>query len=83
MAEAQRAQLLLVHVEVPERVARERLEAKRRGEDPDSYSDADVGVYEAMRRGKEPIGREHIRVDGSGSVAGAVDKIVRKLEETT
>jgi len=82
MAEARRARLVVVHVEVPDPVARQRLEAKRRGGDPDNPSDADVNVYDAMRREEEPIWREHISVDASGSVAVAVDMIVRELEET-
>jgi len=81
IAEAHRARLMILHVEVPDRVARTRLEAKRRRGDPDNYSDADIGVYEAMHREEEPIGREHMRVDTSESVATAVDKIVGKLEE--
>ena len=81
IAKRRGARLVIVRVEVPDSVARQRLEAKRRGGDPGNHSDADVDIYEAMRRAEEPIGREHIRVETSGSVAPAVDKIVGELEE--
>ena len=69
--------LVLVRVEAPPGVVRERLKA-RRG-DPQSKSDADWGVYQKLRSSVEKIWRNHYVVDTSRDITPVLDKIVRAV----
>ena len=69
--------LVLVKVEAPPDVVRERLKA-RRG-DPQSKSDADWGVYQKLRSSVEKIWRNHYVVDTSRDITPVLDKIVRAV----
>ena len=69
--------LVLVKVEAPPDVVRERLEA-RQG-DPQRKSDADWGVYQKMRSSVEKIWRNHYVVDTSRDITPVLDKIVRAV----
>ena len=71
--------LVLVRVEAPPEVVRERLAARNRQEQREDHSDADWRVYQRMRRSEEPIGRGHITVDTSREIGPAVDKVVREI----
>jgi len=66
--------LVLVKVEAPPDVVRERLKARR--EDPQSKSDADWGVYQKMRSSVQKIWRNHYVVDTSRDITPVLDKIV-------
>lgn len=68
--------LILVQVKAPPEVVRERLEARLRS--PDSRSEADWAVYEAMRPLAERISRQHFVVDTSKDITPAIDRIVRE-----
>ncbi len=67
--------LILVRVEAPPDVVRERLKARQ--EDRQSKSDADWGVYQKMRSSVEKIWRNHYVVDTSRDITPVLDKIVR------
>ncbi len=72
------ARLTLVWVKAPPELVEERL-AVRAGDSsrPDS-SDADLGVYNAMRGRVERIGRNHIVVDTSQDIEPGVRKVLRE-----
>ena len=69
--------VVLVRVEAPPAVVRERLEG--RAEDPEGKSDADWAVYRRMRSTVERISRNHYVVDTSRDILPVVDKIVREI----
>lgn len=69
--------LVLVKVEAPPDVVRERLKARQ--EDPQRKSDADWGVYQKMRSSVQKIWRNHYVVDTSRDITPVLDKIVRAV----
>ena len=69
--------LVLVRVEAPPDVVRERLRV-RQG-DPQRKSDADWGVYQKMRSSVQKIWRNHYVVDTSRDITPVLDKIVRAV----
>jgi len=69
--------LILVRVEAPPDVVRERLKMRR--EDRQRKSDADWGVYQKMRSSVEKIWRNHYVVDTSRDITPVLDKIVRAV----
>lgn len=77
IAQRTRAKLILVSVEAPAEVVRQRLLARERGESPQDNSQAGWEVYARMKRHREKITRNHFVVDTSQDVTPAVDKIVR------
>lgn len=77
IAERLNAKLILVRVEAPPEVVRERLKA--RGENPESKSDADWQVYRKMEPSVQKIQRNHFAVDTSRDIAPVLDKIVREV----
>jgi predicted kinase len=64
VAEANGAAFRFVHVTCADEVVRERI-AAREGD----ASDADVAVYEQLKGEFEPVEREHVRIDNSGTLA--------------
>lgn len=71
------AKLVLVRVEAPLEVVRQRLEG--RVADPESNSDADWAVYRRMTSSVERIGRNHYVVDTSRDISPVIDKVVREI----
>ena len=69
--------LVLVRVEAPAWVVRERLEARR--ENPADKSDADWAVYQKMKPSVQKIRRHHYVVDTSRDITPVLDKIVREV----
>ena len=76
------AKLILVSLEAPEDVLRQRLDARQRGDNPWDFSDAGVAVYERMRQQVEPIRRRHIRIDTSRDIERGLRSVLRQLEAT-
>ncbi|MDH4291276.1 MAG: ATP-binding protein, partial [Dehalococcoidia bacterium] len=76
-AERAGAKLILVWVEAPPGVVRQRLLAREKGTMPQYDSGAGWEVYNKMRPRREKISRNHLVVDTSQDITGAVDKIVR------
>ncbi len=82
IAERLKAKLVIVKVEAPPEVVRERL--RRRAESPEAgeKSDADWEVYRKMLGDREKIRRNHFVVDTSRDIAPVVDKIARELSRS-
>lgn len=81
IAERAGARLVLVEVRAADEVARRRLEARLKAENPWDRSDASLDVYESMRREAEPIDRPHVVMDGSGDTGLGAERVLRQLEE--
>ena len=76
-AERAGARLILVWVEAPPEVVRQRLLAREVAAVPESDSQAGWQVYNKMKPRTEKISRNHLVVDTSRDITAAVDKIVR------
>ena len=73
------ARVILVRVEAPPEVVRQRLEGRAKDAQGHDPSDADWEVYQRMRPSQEPIRRNHMVVDTSRDIGPAVEKIVREI----
>jgi predicted kinase len=71
------AKLVLVRVEAPPEVVRQRLEARR--EKPENKSDAGWSTYRRMKYSVEKIRRNHYAVDTSRDITPVLDKIVKEV----
>jgi len=80
IAERRKARLLLVQTVSPPEVVRRRLASRRRGQDPQDLSQADVEVYRRMLANKEPIQRPHRVIDTSGDTKADVRAIAEEME---
>jgi predicted kinase len=69
--------LILVRVEAPPQVVRQRLES--RVENSENKSDADWLTYQRMISSVEKIRRKHYAVDTSRDIAPVLDKIVKEV----
>lgn len=69
--------LVLVWVEAPPQLVRERLKDRRNEE---TKSDVDWVVYQKMKSSVQPIRRNHYVVDTSRDIIPVIDKIVRAAE---
>ncbi len=72
--------LIMVRVEAPAEVVRERLKARRDGANPGSKSDADWEVYQKMKPAVQRIHRNHYVVDTSRDITPVLNKIVREVK---
>jgi len=72
-----RARLILVSVEAPAEVVRQRLLAREEAGVPQDDSEAGRAVYNRMRPQRERISRNHFIVDTSQDITAAIHKIVR------
>ena len=71
------AKLILVCVEAPTEVVRQRLLAREKASVPQDDSEAGWEVYNKMRPRREKISRNHFVVDTSQDITAVIDKIVR------
>lgn len=78
IAERSGVKLILVRVEAPDEVVRQRM--KSRQENPESKSDADWVIYQRMKSSVEKIRRKHYVVDTSRDITPVLDKIVREMK---
>ena len=78
IAERADAKLVLVRVEAPPELVRQRLERRQTEPDQNDKSDADWKVYQKMTATAEKIRRNHFAVDTSKDIAPAIEKIVRE-----
>lgn len=76
-AERGGAKLILVWVDAPPEVVRQRIVAREKGTIPQYDSSAGWEVYSRMKPRREKISRNHIVVDTSQDINVAVKKIVR------
>jgi predicted kinase len=78
IADRLEVKLVLVRVEAPASVVKERLRARLRN--PEEKSDADWEVYQKMKPLVERITRKHYAVDTSRDIAPVLDKIMREVK---
>ncbi len=78
IAERRGARLVIVWVETPRVVVEKRLDQRLTGAGPWDESEAGRDIYERMSAEAEPIQREHIVVDASGDVSGAVERVLQE-----
>ena len=71
--------LILVRVEAPVEVVRDRLNTRQEGINPRDKSDADWKVYQKMKPAVQKISRNHYAVDTSRDITPVLDKIVREV----
>ena len=71
------AKLILVCVEAPSEVVRQRLLAREKATVPQDDSEADWDAYNKMKPRRERISRNHFVVDTSQDITPVIDKIVR------
>jgi predicted kinase len=83
IAEKRNAKLVVVQVESPREVVEQRLDQRLAGTAEHDESEAGHDIYERMLAEAEPIQREHIVVDASGDVSGAVERILRAAGANT
>ena len=69
--------LVLVRVEAPPQVVRERFESRLGASG--SKSDADCAVYQRMKSSSQKISRKHYVVDTSQDITPVLDKIVKEM----
>ncbi len=81
IAERLGVKLILVWVEAPPGVIRERLQGRLAGVDPQDSSEADWDVYRRMRGKAERIGRNYFSVDTSRDILPVIDKIAREARK--
>jgi predicted kinase len=79
-AERAGAKLILVWVEAPPEVVRQRLLAREKTAIPEYHSEAGWEVYNKMKPHRQKISRNHLVVDTSHDITGAVDKIIRATD---
>jgi predicted kinase len=63
LAERSKATVWIVVAYASDAVIRARLQQRAAGHDPEDQSDADLAVYQRMRRDTEPVPRPHIIVN--------------------
>jgi predicted kinase len=78
IADGTGARLVIVRVEAPPEVVRERLRKRRSENDLNDNSGADWEVYRRMSATSQRIRRKHFTVDTSRDIAPVIDKIVRE-----
>jgi len=76
-AERAGAKLILVWVEAPTEVVRQRLLDREKAAMPQCDSEAGWEVYNKMKPRREEISRNHLVVDTSQDITAVIDKIVR------
>lgn len=72
------AKLVIVRVDAPVELVRQRLEHRSSGADPAGRSEADWKVYQKMRPSLQKIRRNHFAVDTSRDITPVINKIVRE-----
>ncbi len=81
LAERHNAKMMLVLMEAPPQVVRQRLEARNKTHPRHDQSDADWAVYQRMRPLQEPIKRDHVSVDTTADIEPAVEKVAREIQQ--
>lgn len=72
-----KAKLILVRVEAPPELVRERLETRVKSSPSESASDAGWAVYQKLKPTVQRIRRQHYAVDTSRDVNPVLDKIIK------
>jgi len=77
IADRLNVKLVLIRVEAPPEVVRERLMTRQ--QESDSKSDANWAIYRKMKASVQRIGRNHYAVDTSRDINPVLDKIVKEV----
>jgi predicted kinase len=78
IADSAEAKLIIVRLEAPPELVRQRMARRQTGIDPDDKSEANWQVYQRMTGTAQKIRRNHFAVDTSKDIAPAIEKIVRE-----
>lgn len=78
IAERRGARLILVRVDAPEDLVRQRLLVRAGDGNGGDHSEADWQVYRKMKDSVEPIRRSYFAVDTSRDIAPVVEKVLRE-----
>ncbi len=78
IADTAEAKLIIVRLEAPPELVRQRMARRQTGIDPDDKSEANWQVYQRMTATAQKIRRNHFAVDTSKDIAPAIEKIVRE-----
>ncbi|MCX5999929.1 MAG: ATP-binding protein [Chloroflexi bacterium] len=81
MADRIGVELIIVKIDAPADVVRERLEKRALGMGADEMSEADWNVYCRMRSAAQRIGRGHIAVDTSQDIRPALEAVVSRMSQ--
>ena len=68
--------LAVVVVTAPPEVVRQRLVYRESGNDPDTWSDAGVAIYDRMAPAWQPVRRQHFEVDTSRDIRPSLKKVL-------
>ncbi|MEW6034720.1 MAG: ATP-binding protein [Chloroflexota bacterium] len=79
IADTTGARLVLIRVEAPPEVVRQRLEGRLRGVDPQDRSDAGLEVYWKLKPSVDRIRRQHLAVDTSRDIKPVIEKVMRLI----
>jgi len=71
------ARMVLIKVEAPPELVKQRLE--ERAIDTENHSDADWAIYRMMSPAVERIRRNHYAVDTSRDISSVIDKVVKEV----
>jgi len=80
-AEKTGARLILISIEAPPEVVRQRLLVREKGLAPQDDSQAGWEVYRRMKPRREKVSRNYFVVDTSKDTAAAIDKIIRAIKK--
>lgn len=80
IAQRLQARLILVKVEAPRELVRQRLQGRAEGVNHEDKSDAGWSIYQRMRTRVERISRNYFAVDTSRDITPVIDKIVREAK---
>jgi len=72
------ARLIIVRVEAPPELVRQRLQHRSAAVNPEDKSEADWMVYQKMRTSVQRIGRNYFAVDTSKDITPVISKIARE-----
>ncbi len=73
------ARLIIVRVEAPPELVRQRLQHRSAAVNPEDKSEADWMVYQKMRTSVQRIGRNYFAVDTSKDITPVINKIAREV----
>lgn len=79
IADQTETKLIIVRVEAPAELVRQRLENRTIGAEPLDRSEADWKVYQKMESSAQKIRRNHFAVDTSRDIAPVINKVVREV----
>jgi predicted kinase len=80
IAEKNGAKLIIVQLDAPPGLVKERLKARGKHPDTNDRSDANWSIYQKMKPGAEKIRRPHFYVNSARDITPVIDKIIEDVE---